>query len=123
MTVIWLALLSGLVIIYVILGRGAAASAVTAQETLSGLVGLGPLIVSIVIRWLVLPRFTEPVKALPVFIVGLATAESCGIMGIFLGGPYQDHLFILGVLGIMQFAPFLMPRLFRPPGSGFRAGT
>ena len=40
-------------------------------------------------------------------------------MGIFLGGPYREDLFILGVLGITQYAPFYAKKLHDPKGSGF----
>jgi hypothetical protein len=118
--VIWFAILGGLVMIHLFLGQAEPGQTAAPDESVTGLVGLAPLLFSIVVRWLVLPRFTEPPKALPVFIIGLAMAEACGILGIFLGGPYRDHLFILGLLGIVQFAPFLMPRLFQPPAAGFR---
>ncbi len=119
-TVIWFAILGGLVMIQLFLGQSKPGQPAEPNESLTGLVGLAPLMVSIVVRWLVLPRFTVPQQALPVFILGLTMAEICGFLGVFLGGPYRDHLFILGLLGIVQFAPFLMPRLFQPPGSGFR---
>lgn len=122
-SVIWFAILSGLVLINAFLGQPKPGSATAPDQSLTGLVGLAPLVVSIVVRWLVLVRFTDPQKALPVFIVGLAMAEACGFLGIFLGGPYREHLFILGVLGVVQYAPFLMPRLFQPAGSGFRQET
>ena len=77
------------------------------------------LFVSIVIRWLVLPRATEPNRAIVLFVVGLALAEGCGFLGIFLGGPYRDSLFVLGLLGIIQYAPFYAKKLYDPKGAGF----
>lgn len=120
-TVLWLAILGGLVVIYFFLGQRGGAQ--DAGGSLIGLVGLGPLLVSIVIRWLVLPRYMDAARALPLFIVGLATAEACGILGIFLGGPWRDHFFALGLLGVVQYAPFLLPKLFRAPAESFRSGT
>ena len=93
------------------------------NDPLLNLVGLVPLFVSIVIRWLVLPRGTQPKSALVMFLLGLGLADTCGLLGIFLGGPYRDDLFILGVLGILQFAPFFARRLHAPPGGGFRSGA
>jgi hypothetical protein len=69
----------------------------------------------------VLPRYTEITRALPVFVVGLALAEACGILGIFLGGPYRDDLFVLAVLGVAQFAPLFAGKMARPAGSNFGA--
>lgn len=83
------------------------------------LVGLVPLFVSIVVRWLVLPRYSDAAKAFPMFVVGLALAEGCGLLGIFMGGPYRDDLFLLGALGIIQFAPFYAKRFGEPKVPGF----
>jgi hypothetical protein len=95
-----------------------------AANPLLGLVALVPLFVSIVIRWLVLPRVDADGKSgLPMFLVGVALAEGSGLLGVFLGGPYRDDLFVLGVLGIVQYAPFFGPRPKAPPGGGFHTGT
>jgi hypothetical protein len=118
--VIWGAILNGLIVIYFFLGRGPVKPAEEGELWLS-LSGLIPLFVSIIIRWLVLPRYTEVTRALPLFVVGLALAEACGILGIFLGGPYRDDLFVLGVLGIMQFMPLFAGKIGRKADSNFRA--
>jgi hypothetical protein len=80
---------------------------------------LAPLFVSIIIRWLVLPRFSDLKLAFPMFIVGLALAEACGLLGIFLGGVYKDDLFLLGVLGIAQYVPFFAKSYLEPKPQGF----
>lgn len=118
--IIWAGVLQGLVVIYFFLGRGPVEPA-TDGNVLFNLIGLVPLFVSIVIRWLVLPRFTDLKRALVPYIVGLALAEACGLLGIFLGGPYRDDLFALGVLGVAQFVPIFVGKPARPPGSNFRA--
>lgn len=117
--VVWGAILTGLVIIYLFLGRTKPLPPPSAENSLQGLVALGPMFVSIVIRWLVLPRATDPNRAFVMFILGIALAEGCGIIGIFSGGPYRDSLFVLGVLGIAQYVPFYAKKLFDPKGSGF----
>lgn len=116
--IVWAAILSGLVILYLALGRGPVKPSPD-KDVLKNLVGLIPLFVSIVIRWLVLPRYDDLTRAFPVFLVGLALAESCGILGIFLGGAYRDDLFVLGVLGVAQFVPLFTRRMLEPKGSGF----
>jgi hypothetical protein len=117
--IIWASVLSGLVLIYLLLAQGKPLPPVSQENPLQGLIGIVPLFVSIVIRWLVLPRQTVEGRAFVLFIVGLALAEGCGILGIFLGGPYRDSLFVLGVLGITQYVPFYAKKLFDPKGSGF----
>lgn len=115
---IWAAVLVGLLVIYFALGRGPIKPSPD-KDVLKNLVGLVPLFVSIVIRWLVLPRFDSLQRALPLYVVGLALAETCGILGIFLGGAYRDDLFVLGVLGVTQFVPIFARKLQEPKPQGF----
>lgn len=116
--ILWVAILGGLIVLYVFLGRGPVKPS-GHQNVLFDLVGLVPLFLSIIIRWLVLPRFDSLVRAFPLYIAGMALAESCGILGIFLGGAYRDDLFVLGVLGVAQFVPVFARRLDQPKGHGF----
>ena len=116
--IIWGSILAGLAVIYVFLGRGPVKPIVAADLPVN-LAGVVPLFVSTIIRWLVLPRCSDLRRAFPVYIVGLALAEVCGIMGIFLGGPYRDSLFVLGVLGVTSYVPLFAKRLLEPRGSGF----
>lgn len=116
--ILWSAGLVGLLVIYFVLGRGPIKPSPD-KDVLKNLVGLVPLFVSIVIRWLVLPRFDSLQRALPLYVVGLALAEACGMLGIFLGGAYRDDLFVLGVLGVVQFVPIFARRLQEPKPQGF----
>ena len=116
--IVWGSILAGLVLIYVMLGRGPVNPVVAADLTVN-LAGFVPLFVSVVVRWLVLPRCREVMMVLPIYIVGLALAEACGLMGIFLGGPYRESLFVLGVLGVTSYVPLFAKRLLEPKGSGF----
>lgn len=114
----WAAILGGLVILYLFLGRGPVQPS-PAGDILLNLVALVPLFVSIVIRWLVLPRFGDLKRAFPLYLAGLALAEACGILGLFLGGAYRDDLFVLGVLGVTQFVPLFARRMLQPKPQGF----
>ena len=117
--IIWASILLGLVIIYVFLGRGPVKPLPPGGNPLAGLVGVVPLFLSIIIRWLVLPRFSGLMRAFPMFIAGLALAEACGLLGIFLGGPYREDLFVLGVLGLAQYVPFFAKNYLEPKPQGF----
>jgi len=117
--ILWISILAGLIVIYCFLGRGPLAAPTPGANPFGNLVGFVPLFVSIVIRWLVLPRATDPKVALGMFIVGLALAEACGFLGIFLGGPYRDSLFVLGVLGVTQYVPLYARKLLEPKPQGF----
>ena len=116
--IIWAANLSGLVMLYAVVGHGPV-KLVTVNDLPLNLAGLVPLFVSIVIRWLVLPRSVDIKWAFYLFLVGVVLAETCGILGVFLGGPYRDSLFVLGALGIAQYVPFYAKKLFDPKGAGF----
>ena len=118
---VWGGLLSGLVLIYLGLGRLPVRLPPPPAHPLAGLFGFLPLFISIIIRWLVLPRCSSLTRAFPLFIAGLALAEACGLLGIFLGGAYRDQLFLLGVLGILQYLPFFARQYLLPKPEGFRA--
>lgn len=114
---VWFAMLSGVCVLYFALGSGPTRPA--SPNPFKDLIGLVPLFVSIVIRWLVLPRYTDGQKAFVMFIIGCALAEGCSVLGIVLGGPYRDDLFLLGALGIAQFVPLYARRLYEPKPQGF----
>lgn len=117
--IIWGAILAGLIIIYFVFARRPPPPAAP-KDVLLNLAGLAPIFVSIIIRWLVLPRIANFQRAFVTSIVGIALAEGCGILGIFLGGPYRDSLFLLGVLGITQYVPLFAKRLLtHPKAEGF----
>ncbi len=117
--IIWAAILNGLVVIYLSLARNQPLPPPVSAELFTNLVGFLPLFLSIIVRWLVLPRYVNPARALVMFIVGLALAESCGLLGIFLGGGYRDALFALGVLGVIQYVPVFAKRFYEPRPTGF----
>jgi hypothetical protein len=117
--VLWASCLAGVIAIYFLLVGDKPLPPISQENPLQGLIGVVPLFISIVIRWLVLPRSADPNRAFVLFIIGVALAEACGILGMFLGGPYRDSLFVLGVLGITQYVPFYAKKLFDPKGSGF----
>ncbi len=116
--VIWSALLAGVVVIYVFLGRGPLPPPVS--NPFPHLVGLVPLFISVLLRWLVLPKQRDPAKALVLFILGASLGEACAILGVFLGGPLRDELFVLGALGLVQWMPLYARALTAPASAGFR---
>jgi hypothetical protein len=107
--VIWFSLISGLCIFYYFLARPVATDG-PVGATVFDFIGLVPLFVSVVIRWFVLPRCANMQLAFVAFIAGISLAVACGILAIFHGAAYRDELFVLGVLGIAQFAPLYARR-------------
>jgi F0F1-type ATP synthase membrane subunit c/vacuolar-type H+-ATPase subunit K len=116
--ILWAGILAGLVAIYAALElrpwpKQAQPNAVT------DFIGLGPLLVSCLVRWLVLPRVRQVQTAFVLFILGLALAETCGLLGIFLS-TYKNEFFVLGVLGLVQWVPLFARAYFEPSAAGFR---
>lgn len=111
--IIWATILCGLVMIYVFLGRRPPVEGMARGGSLDYL-GLAPLAMSVVLRWLVLPRIDRATAALPVFVIGLALGEACGILGIFLSARPAE-LFALGLLGVLQWAPLFAGRYSAAP--------
>lgn len=116
---IWATILVGLGVIYFVIAQNKPLPPPSSAELFTNIVGFIPLFLSVIIRWLVLPRYSDPMRAFVMFIVGLSLAEACGLLGIFIGGGYRDALFFLGVLGVLQYAPFYARRFFEPKVSGF----
>lgn len=99
--IFWLGLTAGLVAqrVFLKLDTGTPAAAL-------GYIALAPLAVSAVIRFLVLPRMKIRAKAFPIFVVGMATAEACGLLGLVLGGEHRDTFVGIGLGMLLIYAPF-----------------
>jgi len=119
--IIWFGILSGLGIVYFVMGRRELAP-VEAGSPL-GLIALGPIVMSALVRWLLLPRFRDIRIALPFFVIGLGLAEGAGVLAVLLGGPYRNELVLLSALAVLQFIPIFAVKQFnpqRPTGHGLR---
>lgn len=117
--IVWVAMLPVMIGLQLFLPARPAAPVRQASDLFLQLAGVVPLFISIVVRWLALPRFTSLNTAFPLFLAGLALAECCGILGIVFGGPYRDPLFVLGLLGILQFMPVFVRQIAEPKPQGY----
>ncbi len=88
----------------------------TVADSPAWIAGLIPLLFSILIRWLILPRVKIPQAALATAIIGIAFAESTSFMGIYIYSSREHLFFILSLLGILQFIPFYAARLYARQG-------
>jgi hypothetical protein len=109
---IWLGILGALVSVRIVVGDRAEELGAGGKSGLLAYVGVGPLVLSTLLRWFVMPRMTERAQALVVFVVGVSLAEGCGLLGIFLGGEHRDTLFLLGIIGVAQWIPLFATRYF-----------
>ncbi len=113
--ILWAGMTAGLVAINYAMGRmpesGPAVRSVGAD-----LVGIATLLTSCLARWWVLPRVRRVQTAFVLFLVGVALAGDCGLIGI-VGGAHRQELVVLGVAGMIQWMP-LFARRFFPPAPG-----
>jgi hypothetical protein len=108
---LWLAFQIGIVVIYFVIGRDTAPAAAPAASPI-WFVGLAPVAVSAIIRWIVLPRIEVPVAALQAFILGIALAEMACFLGLFIFPAHREELFGASIAGIFQFIPWFARRYF-----------
>jgi len=108
--VIWGAILMGLFILQFFIGGGIpTGDQMENPPTVMSLICIAGVAIGTLIRWLVIPKLNDNLKLLPAMIVGLALCESSGLLQMFLlGKEYPDTqklIFVLAVLGVVQFAP------------------
>ena len=105
---VWSAFLMGILLIYIEIGIS---KVIYEDPDVSmGFLAFQPLIVSVIIRWLVLPRLTRAKAAFQLFIVGIVMAEVSSLIAFFLVEQWKEELFFLGVLGMIQFVPVFIKR-------------
>jgi hypothetical protein len=110
--VLWGAFMVGVMLMFHFLHNPKAPAADGSQQWLVALV---PLLISLVIRWNVIPRVTAVTSGLVAMIVGIATAEMVLFLGIFIFPAHQFTLFLAALFGIAQHAPVYMAKLLDQP--------
>ena len=108
--VIWGAILMGLFILQFFIGGGIPnGDQMENPPTVMSLICIAGVAIGTLIRWLVIPKLNGYHNLLRAMVVGLALCEGSGIQQIFLlGKEYPDTqklIFVLAVLGVVQFAP------------------
>jgi hypothetical protein len=102
---VWGAITAGWTVLYLTLRPTVTAPPVESLRYLP----VAPFCVAVVVRWLILPRF-EGLRGFPIFIIGVAMAESTGIFGLFLVPSLKDVYFALALVGLAQFVPVFVGR-------------
>ena len=110
--IVWFFIFSGLFVIQFFLGGGIPTGGNTGPLPMPIMAaGAGAFLVSVVIRWFLIPRTAKggPTRLMPVMIAGIAIAEMVCFLGIFLLPDTVPQLklafFITSVIGVAQFAP------------------
>lgn len=113
--VLWATFQTGVCVFYFFLGGASARVTPPAGSADSSLwmIALGPFLLSVVIRWLLLERSSDAQRAFVLFILGIAFAEAVCFIGLFLAPTHKLELFILSAIGIFQFLPYFAIK-FRP---------
>ena len=79
------------------------------------------LVIATVVRWIVIPRYSNPRKLLTLLVLGVALSEAVTYFGIFLvdrNHSRTEHVFFeLSLLSALQFAPFFASRALSPTSS------
>ncbi len=109
---VWAAFQTGIFVIYFFLTNNHATLPASTSGSPFWLIGFVPLVISTLLRWLVLPLMPSAQAALTVFILGIAFAESCCFLGLFIFPPFRVELFLMSVFGILQFIPLFANRYF-----------
>jgi hypothetical protein len=112
--ILWAAFQVGIVIIYRTLSGALPQPPTEPVDSSAWLAGFAPLTISVIIRWFVLPRARTAQSALPVFIIGIAMAESATFFGLYIFPAHRQELFMWSALGIFQFIPYFVSRYFKP---------
>lgn len=113
---IWFAIFNGLFILQFFAAGGIPEGKNQGEAPLLLVAVAGGLaLASMAIRFLVIPRMDSLVKLMPAMVVGLALAESVGILGMFvIGKEFPETrlaLFVTSVSAVAVFAPFYVHAL------------
>lgn len=116
--VIWLAILAGLFILMFVTGGGFPEGANEGPAPTGIVVACGGLaLVSMVVRFVAIPRLKRLPALLPAMIIGLAFSEAIGIIAMFvLGGEFpetQKALFVVSVSCVIVHAPVYVNALLQ----------
>lgn len=106
----WAAFLFAIVCYYQFLGTAPAQSAPPGSNSSAWLASLAPLLLSVIIRWLVLPRISTARPALALFVIGIAFAEMCCFLGLFIFPAHKEALSVMSFIAVFQFMPFFASR-------------
>ena len=102
--IIWASFLGSLVVYKIIFTFG-----IETDWSAFGIIPLGIIVVfsvaALAIRLLLIPRFTEAGKLLPVFVVGLAIAEVPAFVGFFVFPEVSISFFIVCVVLVSTYIP------------------
>ena len=111
--IVWAALQAAVFQFYFVLGHGPAPQSASEPGSRAWLLGLIPTAFSCVVRWALLSRMQSASRAFPVFVMGIALAETTCFLGLFIFPAFKLELFVASAVGIFQFIPYYASRMHR----------
>ncbi len=103
---LWFGLSSGLIVMFVFLGRGSS-TAIHSATLIPGIL----ILVALAARWVLIPRFTSLPPLIVTYIVGLAVAHAAGVYSIFFGGKFIREVIYLVIATMLTYLPvFRLPQ-------------
>lgn len=115
--ILWAAFLVGICVIFFVLGKGKAPTSQGFADPIGWVFAAGPLAVSAIVRWILLPKAKVLQQVLVFMILGIAMSEAVNMFGIFLVPQHKTEFFALSFLGILQFMPVYARRFTEAPES------
>ena len=117
--VIWFSILMGLMIVQVFAAGGLPQGADIGSPPFAFLaITFSGFFLSVIVRWAVIPKVKKHETMMTVMVIGLASAESTGLLGMFFLSPdftsAKTVAFVCAILGILQFAPTYFPNPEEP---------
>lgn len=112
--VLWFAFLQGIVMFRIFLVQPLPPGTLPPPDVFPWALSLVPVMVSVLIRWLWLPRAQHGTQALTIMILGIALAEATTFFAIFLTPSKLNLLVAASFLGAFQFAPIWARRFYAP---------
>jgi len=110
--VLWFAFLNGIVMFRIFLAKPLPPGAAPQPDAFPWAISLLPVLLSVAVRWALLPRAQFVQQGLVYMVLGLAFAEASSFLGIFLTPSHLDLICGASFLGAFQFAPLWARRFF-----------
>ncbi len=109
---LWAAFQIGIVVYYFFLTQSKSAGSHPEPDPWA--LALIPVLISGALRWSYFPKITNGAQALPIFVVGIAMAETTYFIGNSVFPSHRLLLFGAAFLGILQYVPVFANRFVNP---------
>lgn len=103
--IFWSGITFGLLVVYFVIR-----DPIAAPGGPVGYVAIPPVFLSVLIRFVLLPKITGWQRGWPLFVIGMALAEGTALLGKFLWGPQEAAvLFGTALFVLLLYCPRWLP--------------